>query len=265
MTELANPVPSMTALEFIGFDPQEWQAFAAPMHQLSYFGDGTPQRAQALKDLERIDQRITDEIGMRKVQPREDAISHLVTYVKDGRKFSDLELHGLVKMLLFGGLDTTMAATSNALLYLSEHPDKRQQLIDDSSLIPQAVDEFLRFEAPVHAFARNVMSDTEIGGQQIRAGERVYMLWASANRDPEQFEKPDEVIFERRPNRHLTFGIGAHRCLGSLLARLELQIILEEVLLRLPDFVVDVAQVRHPSTVTIIWGRSRLPASFSPG
>ena len=265
VTELANPVPSMTALEFIGFDPAEWQVFAAPMHKMSYFGDGTPERAQALIDLEQIDDRITEEIEARKKTSRDDAISHLVSYEKDGQSFTDTELHGLVKMLLFGGLDTTMAATSNALLYLSEHPEARQRLIDDPGLIPQAVDEFLRFEAPVHAFARNVMCDTEIGGQEIRAGEKVYMLWASANRDPEQFENPDEVIFERRPNRHLTFGIGAHRCLGSLLARLELQIILEEVLRRLPDFVIDADGVKHPDTVTIIWGRSRLPATFAKG
>jgi cytochrome P450 len=166
--------------------------------------------------------------------------------------------------LLFGGLDTTMAAASNALLYLSEHSDLRQQLIDKPALIPNAVDEFLRFEAPVHAFARNVTVDTEVGGQQIRAGERVYMLWASANRDPDQFENPDDVNFERKANRHLSFGIGAHRCLGAQLARMELQIMLEEILRRMPDFEIDVQQVRHPTSVTIIWGRTALPTTFTP-
>ena len=264
VTELANPVPSMTALEFIGFDPMDWHDFAGPMHQLSYSADGSAARTQALEDIHKLDKRIETAIEERRRNPSDDAITHLVEYEKDGVVFSGEELHGLVKMLLFGGLDTTMAATSNVLLYLSEHHHQRQRLIDEPSLIPSAVDEFLRFEAPVHAFARNVTVDTEIGGQRVLAGERVYMLWASANRDADQFENPDEVIYDRRPNRHLTFGIGAHRCLGALLARLELQIILEEVLRRIPDFKIDLDRVRHPSTVTIIWGRTSLPTTFTP-
>lgn len=263
VTELANPVPSMTALEFIGFDPADWHDFAGPLHQLSFSPDGSDGRRQALEDIGRMDERITAAIEARRESPRDDAISDLLVYEKNGVRFSDKELHGLVKMLLFGGLDTTMAAASNALLYLSEHPDRKQQLLDDPTLIPSAVDEFLRFEAPVHAFARNVTTDTEIGGQKICAGERVYMLWASANRDPEQFENPDEVDFQRSQNRHLTFGIGAHRCIGAQLARLELQIMLEEILRRMPDFHIDVAAVRHPTSVTIIWGRTVLPTTFS--
>ncbi len=265
VTEFANPVPSMTALEFIGFDPADWHDFAGPLHQLSYSADGSAERVQALEDIGRMDDWITEAIAVRRSKPADDAISRLVEYEKDGVAFTDTELHGLVKMLLFGGLDTTMAATSNALLYLSTHPRHRQRLIDEPALIPGAVEELLRYEAPVHAFARNVTIDTEIGGQPIRAGEKVYMLWASANRDPEQFEQADTVDFTRRPNPHLTFGIGAHRCLGALLARLEMQIMLEEVLRRLPDFEIDAEAVRHPTTVTIIWGRTALPATFTPG
>ena len=263
VTELANPVPSMTALEFIGFDPADWHDFAGPLHQLSFSAGGSEGRRQALHDIGKMDERITLAIDSRRSAPRDDAISNLIAYDKDGVRFSDKELHGLVKMLLFGGLDTTMAAASNALLYLSEHPDLRQRLIDQPAQIPKAVDEFLRFEAPVHAFARNVMVDTEIGGQKIRAGERVYMLWASANRDADQFEDPDEVNFDRKQNRHLTFGIGAHRCLGAQLARMELQIMLEEILRRIPDFHIDLEQVRQPNNVTIIWGRTSLPTTFT--
>ncbi len=265
VTELANPVPSMTALELIGFDPTDWHDFAGPMHQLSYSADGSPERAQALEDIGRMDERITDAIEERRQAPRDDAITTLVNYSADGMSFTDLELHGLVKMLLFGGLDTTMASTSNALLYLGEHPQQRQRLIDEPELIPGAIEELLRIEAPVHAFARHVTTDTEIGGHAIRAGERVYMLWASANRDPQQFPDPDVVDFERRPNRHLTFGVGGHRCLGAPLARLEMQVMLEEVLSRLPDYHIDPNRVRHPVTVTIIWGRTSLPATFTPG
>ena len=265
VTELANPVPSMAALELIGFDPTDWHDFAGPLHQMSYFADGSPERNQALEDIGKLDDRIGDAIEARRRQPRDDAITRLIEYKNDGVAFTNRELHGLVKMLVFGGLDTTMASTSNALLYLSEHPEQQKRLIDDPALIPSAIEELLRYEAPVHAFARTVTADTTIGGEPVCAGEKVYMLWASANRDPEHFDNPDEVNFERRPNRHLTFGVGGHRCLGAPLARLEMKIMLEEVLRRLPDFRIDPEGVRHPVTVTIIWGRTSLPATFTPG
>lgn len=265
VTELANPVPSMAALELIGFDPADWHDFAGPIHQMSYAADGSPERLQALEDIGRMDDRISDAIEARRRHPEDDAITRLISHKVDGQSFTELELHGLVKMLLFGGLDTTMASTSNALLYLSENPGQRQRLLDAPALIPLAIEELLRFEAPVHAFARNVTVDTEIGGEPIKAGEKVYMLWASANRDPDQFADADVVDFERRPNRHLTFGVGGHRCLGAPLARLEMRIMLEEVLQRLPDFRIDPEGVRHPVTVTIIWGRTSLPATFTPG
>ena len=265
VTELANPVPSMTALEFIGFDPEDWHDFAGPLHQMSFSADGSEGRRQALADIARMDDVITAALEERRLAPRNDAISELIAYQKDGVSFTPKELHGLVKMLVFGGLDTTMAATSNALLFLSMHPDRKRILIEDPELLPTAVDEFLRYEAPVHAFARNVMQDTEIGGYKISAGERVYMLWASANRDPEQFENPGELDFRRKPNRHVTFGVGAHRCLGASLARMELQIMLQEILRRIPDFTIDLANVKHPNNVTIIWGRTELPTRFTPG
>lgn len=265
VTELANPVPSMTALEFIGFDVKDWHDFAGPLHQLSFSADGSEGRRQALDDIAKMDDVITAAIEDRRTAPRSDAISDLIAYEKDGVSFTAKELHGLVKMLVFGGLDTTMAAASNALLYLSENPAQKTTLIENPELLPTAVDEFLRYEAPVHAFARNVMKDTEIGGHTIKAGERVYMLWASANRDPAQFESPGEVDFRRRPNRHVTFGVGAHRCLGASLARMELQIMLQEVLRRMPDFEIDLEKVRQPNNVTIIWGRTELPATFTPG
>ena len=127
---------------------------------MSYSADGSEARIKALQEIADMDEVITATIAERRRKPKDDAITSLVKYRASGVAFTEEELHGLVKMLLFGGLDTTMAAASNAFLYLSQHPDDRQRLIDEPQLIPAAVEELLRHEAPVHAFARNVMADT---------------------------------------------------------------------------------------------------------
>src|SRR5439155_26310226 len=140
-----------------------------------------------------------------------------------------------------------------------------RQLTEHPELMETAVDEFLRYEPPIHGFARSVARDCSVGAQQLRAGETVFMLWASANRDPAEFPEPDEVNLARFPNRHLTFGVGAHRCLGSTLARVEFRIVLEEVLARLPDYRILEDEIENPQTIAASYGRVRIPAVFTPG
>ncbi|MEQ8700826.1 MAG: cytochrome P450, partial [Bauldia litoralis] len=108
--------------------------------------------------------------------------------------------------------------------------------------------------------------DTEVGGQPIAEGETVFMLWASANRDAAVFgDDAEELVLDRTPNRHMTFGIGAHRCLGSTLARIELRIVLEQVLERLPDFTVALDRIVEADTIGIVFGRRKVPITFTPG
>jgi cytochrome P450 len=175
------------------------------------------------------------------------------------------EAEDLAVMVLIGGVDTTMASLSTAFLRLHRDHATRQRLIDDPSLIPAATEEFLRIDPPVQGFARSVMADAVVGGQPMAAGETLFMLWGSANRDPDAFPDPDRLDIDRAPNRHLTFGIGGHRCLGATLARLEMRIVLEEVLKRLPDFSIDEAAVEYPDTIGIVNGIVREPATFTPG
>ncbi|MXZ31221.1 MAG: cytochrome P450 [Acidimicrobiia bacterium] len=101
-------------------------------------------------------------------------------------------------------------------------------------------------------------------GCPIPAGETVFLLWGSANRDPEAFERPDDVLLDRRPNRHLTFGVGGHRCLGAHLARVEMRVVLDEALRRLGDYTIDAEGVRWPASVGILYGRAHIPATFTP-
>lgn len=264
VVDLANPVPAMTTLELMGLPVEEYRAFAEPIHQSSYHRAGHPERDASIAKIGGLRGRMRDELAARSRAPREDLLGALVTAQAAGT-IDAQEAEDLAVMVLIGGVDTTMASLSTAFLRLHRDHALRRRLIDDPSLIPAATEEFLRIDAPVQGFARSVMTDTTIGGQPMAAGETLFMLWGSANRDPDVFADPDRLDIDRAPNRHLTFGIGGHRCLGATLARLEMRIVLEEVLRRLPDFCIDEAAVEYPDTIGIVNGIVREPASFTPG
>ena len=263
ITDLAAPVPAMTTLELMGLAPEDWAILAEPLHDLIAYPTNHPNHESARAGVWTIRERFAAEVAARAVEPRDDMVTHLLGLEGDGTLSRD-EVVDLLMMVTIGGFDTTMAAIGSALLYLEGHPDERRRLAADPSLLPAAVDEFLRFEAPVQGFARTVTRDIRIGGCPIAAGETVFLLWGSANRDPEAFERPDEMLLDRQPNRHLTFGVGGHRCLGSHLARVEMRVVLSETLRRLGDFTVLHDEVRWPTSVGILYGRAHIPATFTP-
>ncbi len=133
------------------------------------------------------------------------------------------------------GNETTRTVTTNGMKQLIAHPDQLQLLVENPSLIPLAIEEIVRFDPAVHHFRRTAMQDTEIRDKQIRKGDKVVIWYPSANRDEEVFEDPDRFDVTRKQNEHLAFGIGEHFCLGANLARLELQLIFEEIIPRLRD------------------------------
>jgi cytochrome P450 len=135
-----------------------------------------------------------------------------------------------------GGLDTTAWTIRSSLWHLAQHPADRRRLSKDPSLIPDAVEEFLRTMSPVQAMARTATRDIHLNGHQIAKGERVVLVFGAGNRDPEEFPEPDAVMIDRRPNRHLSFGLGIHRCIGSNLGRSEVKVALQEFLIAFPDF-----------------------------
>ncbi|MCY3953959.1 MAG: cytochrome P450 [bacterium] len=263
ITDLAAPVPAMTTLELMGLPPEDWAILAEPLHDLIAYPIDDPRHESARAGVWAIRERFAAEVAGRAAEPRDDMMTHLLGLERAGTLSRD-EVVDLLMMVTIGGFDTTMAAIGSALLYLERHPDERRRLAADASLLPAAVDEFLRFEAPVQGFARTVTRDIQIGGCPIPAGETVFLLWGSANRDPEAFESPADVVLDRRPNRHLTFGVGGHRCLGSHLARVEMQVVLGETLRRLGDYTVLHAEVRWPRSVGILYGRAHIPATFAP-
>ena len=154
----------------------------------------------------------------------------------DGRPLDDDEQLFSMTLLLLGGLDTTTSAIAMALAHLADHPDHRARLLADPDLLDTAVEEFVRVATPVQGLGRTVTRDTELGGCPLRAGDRVFLLWASGNRDPEAFDRSDEVILDRHPNHHLGFGAGPHRCVGSHAGKLMVKVALQELLPWLGDY-----------------------------
>jgi cytochrome P450 len=194
---------------------------------------------------------ITNQIQTRSSEPRTDLpentdlFSAVMTGTVDGRPLDDSEKMRLVLLLTMGGLHTTTLALTGALVWLADHPEDRRRLREDPSLMRSAVEEFVRFTSPVAQLRRTVTKDTVLGGCPIPKGDRVLYGMASANRDPTHFERPDEVVLARQPNKHLAFGVGPHRCAGSHLAKLKLRVALEEFLLAMPDFhITDHAEIK---------------------
>ena len=190
----------------------------------------------------------------RKANPREhDLITELLAMQVDGSPVDENYVLGVCNLMLVAGVDTTWSSIGSALWHLAQHPEHRQQLRDDPTLWPTAIEELLRAYSPV-TMARIVDRDIEFQGCPMEAGDRVLMSFPAANRDPRQFENPDEVILDRQNNRHVAFGSGIHRCAGSNLARLELRVALQTFLARIPEF-----RLVDPAAVTWAGGQVRGP------
>ena len=202
-------------------------------------------------------------VATRRDEPRDDLISRFIDAKVDGHQLTDEDILDICFLFLIAGLDTVTATLTCSVAYLSQHPGHRRELVEDPALIPGAIEELLRWETPVPGVARVLASDTEIGGEQLTAGTRVTVLIGSANTDDAEFAKAETVDFRRESNRHLSFGAGIHRCLGSHLARLELRIALEELHRRLGDYELppDTELVYADGLRTV----EHLPLVFTPG
>lgn len=203
------------------------------------------------------------QVERRANEPGDDLVSHLLACRLDGAPLSEKHVLGTCFLLLVAGIDTTWSSIGSSLWHLATHPEDRARLVADPALIPTAIEEFLRAYGPV-TMAREVIGETEIGGRTVCPGEKVLLTFPAANRDPDRFADPDEVMIDRQQNRHIAFGVGIHRCLGSNLARMELQVAVERWLDRIPDFELAPGaevtwtggQVRGPRTVPVVFPRT---------
>jgi cytochrome P450 len=207
-----------------------------------------------MKSFRSIVEYFIGEVQSRAANPREDDfITQLMNTEVEGKKVPIEYVLGVCNLMLVAGIDTTWSAIGSCMWHMAQHPEHRKQLRENPDLWPTAIEELLRAYAPV-TMARIVDHDIEFQGCPMKAGDRVLMAFPAANRDPRQFENPDEVILDRQNNRHVAFGSGIHRCAGSNLARLELRVALQTWLERIPEF-----ELIDPSSVTWAGGQVHGP------
>jgi len=264
--DLANPLPAIITMEMLGLGLHEWPEFADLFHKIVYLPQTDPDHKKMMDKLEYfLRQRVDEEIAIRRTAPKNDLFTHLANDEMDGKKLDRDMIHNLCFNIVGGGVGTTSALISNTLLYLSRNPADRERLNNDPSLWPVATEEFVRFFTVVHGPTRLVKEDVDVDGWKFKAGERVMVCFASANRDPEIFEEPDKIIIDRMPNRHIGFGAGMHRCIGSFFARMVFETMVTEVIKRLPDIKVDEANKQQYPVVALTNGWIQMPATFTPG
>jgi cytochrome P450 len=200
----------------------------------------------------------------RRVHPRDDLLSRLIAAEVDGQQPTEMEVVLHFVQITAGGNETTRDAFAGGMEALMQFPDQRRRLLEDPGLIPGAVEEILRWHTPIHCFARTATTDAEVSGTLIEAGDRVALWYCSGNRDPAANPDPDRFDVTRGRVNHVSFGGGGiHFCIGNQLSRLELAVVLREVLRRLPDTELAGPVVRMPSTV--FHAMREVPVSFTPG
>jgi len=195
----------------------------------------------------------------------DDLFSDILRGTLDGKPLDDTQITMYGFLMMLAGMDTTSGFTANVLLRLCQDPELRSQLIADPSLINTGTDELLRLFTPTLGLARTVSRDAEFHGQPLCEGDRAILMWAAANRDPAMFDDPDKLDLSRKnAKKQMSFGIGIHRCLGSHYAKVMFQVMIAQILERLPDFELagDYEQYEDPGEVHAV---RKLPIKFTPG
>ncbi|MDN5919114.1 MAG: cytochrome P450, partial [Pseudonocardia sp.] len=230
ISEVAYPLPATVIATMLGAPPSDRDLFREWPDELALvaFGTGGAARAErherALRGLREMDAYFRDLVGQRRAQPGEDMLSAMMSTDDSDDKLSDDELVAMCALLLFAGHETTTNSIANATLALLRNPAQLAALRADPSLLNTAVEELLRYDGPIKVINRWVVAETELAGRTISPGERVHLVLASANRDPDKFADPDVLDLTRSPNPHVAFGKGIHACIGAQLARMETRI-----------------------------------------
>ncbi|MCV7412703.1 cytochrome [Mycobacterium florentinum] len=261
--DYASPVPAILTMKLMGLPLDNWHLYATLFHNVMAVPQDSPEYADAIGKVPAMMQEVLEYAATRRAKPKEDLTSFLIQFEFDGQKLDDKQLLNILWNLIAGGVDTTTSQTALTLRHLGTHQNLRRQLIDNPGLYRTATDEFLRYFSVNRSLSRTVTKDVELNGQQLRKNDRLIISWLSANHDEKEFDRPDEVILDRTPNRHLAFGLGPHRCIGSHLARLMSEVMVKAVLDRIPDYQVTDGSHQYMSNPSMT-GLAKLPVTFTP-
>jgi cytochrome P450 len=257
---LAGPLPPIVIALLFGLPRSDWARFQSVSEDMVAAAEAEDLERGAAASMELLGY-LHNEIAARRAEPRDDMLSRMLGIEIDGEPISADAVLGLAFFLLMAGHETTVGGISMMLMHVGLNPGVKQRLIEDPRLIGKAVEEVLRLEPPIQNLARTPSRDVCLHGATIIAGERVLLGWGSANRDSAVFDDPDDFVLDRPRNPHLAFGDGIHRCLGANLARLEMRVVLEEVIKRLPgyqitdtkDIVIGGVLARHVRRLPVHW------------
>jgi cytochrome P450 len=263
--DYASPVPAILTMKLMGLPYDDWQLYANLFHSVMAVPQDSPEYAKAIAQVPAMMADVLEFAATRRAEAGDDLTSFLIQFEFDGKRLTDEQLLNILWNLIAGGVDTTTSQTALTLLHLGTHPELRRQLIDHPELYRTATDEFLRYFSVNQQLSRTVTRDVVINGQHLGRNDRVVISWLAANHDEREFERPGEIILDRLPNRHLAFGLGPHRCIGSHLARLMSEVMIKAVLDRIPDYQVDLDGVYQYLGNPSMTGLGKLPVTFTPG
>lgn len=264
VTSIAAELPLQVIAELLGVPHEDRHELFNWSNRLIGFDDPEFQtsledaRAAAFEVWQYANKLASERAGKK----GDDLVSVLMNAEIEGERLTEMEFDSFFLLLAVAGNETTRNLISGGMLALMEHPEQRKRLLDDPSLVPSAVEEMLRWVTPVMYFRRTATRDTEVRGQKIREGDKVCIYYTSANRDEAVFKDSMRFDVGRTPNEHLAFGGGEHFCLGASLARLEIRVMFEELLRRMPDL--ELAKPPRRLRSNFINGYKELRVRFTP-
>jgi cholest-4-en-3-one 26-monooxygenase len=264
VAEVAAELPLLVIAEFLGLPEEDRRKVYDWSNRLIGFDD--PEFQTEFNDGKLAAMEVwayaSELAEKRRREPGDDLVSLLLQGDIDGERLSEKDFTNFFLLLAVAGNETTRNLVAAGMLALIQHPEERARLLADMSLLPSAVEEMLRWVTPVIHFRRTAQRDVELRGQKIAKGDKVVMFYPSANRDEDVFPHPFKFDVGRTPNDHLAFGIGEHFCMGANLARLEIRLMFEELLTRLPDM--ELAGPVERLRSNFIGGVKRMPVRFTP-
>lgn len=270
---LASPLPAILIGEKLGFPPELWPKLRE-WSEVTMFESGqnppdgspAPISEKSQTAIMEFSMTVLDLIAQRRAEPKDDLISTWCHTEQGGRLWNEGEIISECLLLLDGGAETTRTVIGTIIRELALQPDQRQILIDRPEVLGETgVEEFIRWVTPILNMRRTVTKDHEFRGKEMKAGDQILLMYSSANRDPRVFDNPDTFDVTREHNHHVSFGFGTHFCLGASLARIEIRVMFEELLKRIPDWQLAPGASPKKMGATFAVAYDAIPIVFTPG